>query len=471
MKTRLALALLVTTCLSLPARADLHQRFVWLQGAQPGGFASATADIDDEARSVSVLADTHGLSSSVINARLVDANGQTVIAFNTLSVTPTFAFMTASLPQVVIDQVLLAQTRVVLGTVQNPLGEIDGEIPVNLDLSVNFELSPQQLSPPAISNASGTGYALVGIDGATAFSGLLTNLQGTLTSIEIHRGAWLGQQGTLLLLVNAIGNPNPSTISFNAFLPKPEADVHRDLHDGMCYVIVRTLESPQGELRGQIRNLRRGDRYCKGRPNSVSQAGASLEMYGSPLASDNDVQLQGRDLPPGKVVLPILSCFYLLDSYARSSGVEPADFYVGKTLVVVGRSTSVGKPAQWLGLERHATVIAAHSRTASSGRLAEATSQADILIVAAGRPGLVTGEMVREGVIAVDVGFHAVPGKDGGPTRFTGDLDFDSVAAKAEAITPVPGGVGPITDVWLVGNTLVAAALSARVEPRFGSAI
>jgi methylenetetrahydrofolate dehydrogenase (NADP+)/methenyltetrahydrofolate cyclohydrolase len=165
------------------------------------------------------------------------------------------------------------------------------------------------------------------------------------------------------------------------------------------------------------------------------------------------------------------SCFYLLDSYARSSGVEPADFYVGKTLVVVGRSTSVGKPAQWLGLERHATVIAAHSRTASSGRLAEATSQADILIVAAGRPGLVTGEMVREGVIAVDVGFHAVPGKDGGPTRFTGDLDFDSVAAKAEAITPVPGGVGPITDVWLVGNTLVAAALSARVEPRFGSAI
>jgi hypothetical protein len=214
--------------------------------------------------------------------------------------------MTASLPQVVIDQVLLGQTRVVLGTVQNPLGEIDGEIPVNLDLSVNFELSPQQLSPPAISNASGTGYALVGIDGATAFSGLLTNLQGTLTSIEIHRGAWLGQQGTLLLLVNAIGNPNPSTISFNAFLPKPEADVHRDLHDGMCYVIVRTLESPQGELRGQIRNLRRGDRYCKGRPNSVSQAGASLEMYGSPLASDNDVQLQGRDLPPGKVVLPIL---------------------------------------------------------------------------------------------------------------------------------------------------------------------
>jgi len=165
------------------------------------------------------------------------------------------------------------------------------------------------------------------------------------------------------------------------------------------------------------------------------------------------------------------SCFYLLDSYARSVGVDPADFYEGKTLVVVGRSTSVGKPAQWLALERHATVLAAHSRTDASGRLAEATSQADILIVAAGRPGLVTGEMVREGVIAVDVGFHTVIDPESGATRFTGDLDFDSVAAKAEAITPVPGGVGPITDVWLVGNTLAAAAISAHVEPRFGSGI
>jgi methylenetetrahydrofolate dehydrogenase (NADP+)/methenyltetrahydrofolate cyclohydrolase len=162
------------------------------------------------------------------------------------------------------------------------------------------------------------------------------------------------------------------------------------------------------------------------------------------------------------------SCFYLLDSYVTSQGHDPATYYSGRTLVIVGRSNSVGKPAQWLGLQRDATVITCHSRTAAAGRLADFTRQADILIVAAGIRGLVTGEMVRDGVIAVDVGINAVKDEKTGKTRMTGDLDFDSVAARAEAITPVPGGVGPITDVWLVGNAFAAAAMAQRVEPRFG---
>ncbi len=162
------------------------------------------------------------------------------------------------------------------------------------------------------------------------------------------------------------------------------------------------------------------------------------------------------------------SCFYLLDAYASSTGEDPKSFYSGKTLVVVGRSNSVGKPAQWLGLQRNATVIACHSRTAAAGRLGDFTRQADILIVAAGVRGLVTGDMVREGVIAVDVGFHLVKDGETGKSLIVGDLDFSGVDAKAEAITPVPGGVGPITDVWLIGNTLVAAGIVARVEPRFG---
>ena len=162
------------------------------------------------------------------------------------------------------------------------------------------------------------------------------------------------------------------------------------------------------------------------------------------------------------------SCYYLLDSYVRSTGGDPSTHYEGKTIVVVGRSNSVGKPAQWLGLERNATVIACHSRTAAAGRLPEFTGQADILIVAAGVPRLVTGDMVREGVVAVDVGFHVLKDEGSGTPRIVGDLEFESVAERAEAITPVPGGVGPVTDVWLIGNALVAAAIAAQVEPRFG---
>src|SRR5207247_178401 len=97
------------------------------------------------------------------------------------------------------------------------------------------------------------------------------------------------------------------------------------------------------------------------------------------------------------------SCFYLLDSYARSIGADPAGFYTGRTLVVVGRSNSVGKPAQWLGLQRNATVIACHSKTRE---LAEFSRLADVLIVAAGGRGLVTGDLVREGGRAVAGGSH-----------------------------------------------------------------
>ena len=159
------------------------------------------------------------------------------------------------------------------------------------------------------------------------------------------------------------------------------------------------------------------------------------------------------------------SCFYLLDHYADSSGGGHEEFYTGRTLVVVGRSNSVGKPAHLLALHRNATVIQCHSRTKP---LETYTRQADILIVAAGVRGIVDGEMVKEGVVAVDVGIHAVKDEATGKIRMTGDLDFPSVAAKAEAITPVPGGVGPITDVWLVGNALMAASIARQVEPRFG---
>ena len=155
------------------------------------------------------------------------------------------------------------------------------------------------------------------------------------------------------------------------------------------------------------------------------------------------------------------SVFYMLDRYVEESGRDPATFYNGLDLVLVGRSNNVGKPALWLGLARGATVVSCHHFTSQAGRLEEHTSRADILVVAAGVPRLVTGAMVKEGVIAVDVGINPVDDPETGKVRLVGDLDFEGVAERAEAVSPVPGGVGPITDVWLLRNTVEAARLQA----------
>ena len=159
------------------------------------------------------------------------------------------------------------------------------------------------------------------------------------------------------------------------------------------------------------------------------------------------------------------SVFYLLDRYVEESGRDPATFYNGLDLVLVGRSNNVGKPALWLGLARGATVVSCHRFTAQAGRLAEHTSRADILVVAAGVPRFITGDMVKEGVIAVDVGINPLKDEETGKIRLVGDLDLESVAEKAEAVTPVPGGVGPITDVWLLRNTAEAARIQAGRRP------
>ena len=157
------------------------------------------------------------------------------------------------------------------------------------------------------------------------------------------------------------------------------------------------------------------------------------------------------------------SVFHMLDRYVEESGRDPKTFYNGLDLVLVGRSNNVGKPALWLGLARNATVVSAHAYTSQAGRLPDHTRRADILVVAAGVPRVVDGEMVKEGVIAIDVGINAVLDEETGKTRLVGDLDFESVAAKAEAVSPVPGGVGPITDVWLLRNTIDAARYRARL--------
>jgi methylenetetrahydrofolate dehydrogenase (NADP+)/methenyltetrahydrofolate cyclohydrolase len=150
------------------------------------------------------------------------------------------------------------------------------------------------------------------------------------------------------------------------------------------------------------------------------------------------------------------AAFHMLDRYMLQSGRDPALAYDGINLVLVGRSNNVGKPAAILGLARNATVISAHKHTSDAGRLAEHTITADVLLVAAGVPGLITGDMIRQGAIVVDIGINAVPQPDG-KVRLVGDVEFNSVAARAEAISPVPGGVGPITDLWVLHNAIIAA--------------
>lgn len=122
----------------------------------------------------------------------------------------------------------------------------------------------------------------------------------------------------------------------------------------------------------------------------------------------------------------------------------------GKHCVVVGRSLIVGKPAAMLLLNRHGTVTICHSRTAN---LPEIIGQADILVAAVGKPEFITGDMIKPGAVVVDAGYNRVEGRKGD----VGDVEFESANEVASYITPVPGGVGPMTIATLLRHTLLAA--------------
>ncbi|OUQ25237.1 bifunctional methylenetetrahydrofolate dehydrogenase/methenyltetrahydrofolate cyclohydrolase [Flavonifractor sp. An135] len=131
-------------------------------------------------------------------------------------------------------------------------------------------------------------------------------------------------------------------------------------------------------------------------------------------------------------------------------GIDPA----GKHAVVLGRSNIVGKPQAMLLLQRNATVTICHSRTPD---LAEQCRKADILVAAVGREGLVTADMVKEGAVVIDVAMNR-----NAAGKLCGDVCFDEVVQKAAYITPVPGGVGPMTRAMLMVNTLTAARLHGK---------
>jgi methylenetetrahydrofolate dehydrogenase (NADP+)/methenyltetrahydrofolate cyclohydrolase len=149
---------------------------------------------------------------------------------------------------------------------------------------------------------------------------------------------------------------------------------------------------------------------------------------------------------PSTVPCTPAGCLEILDHY----GVE----LQGAEAVVIGRSRLVGKPLAQLLLGRHATVTMCHTRTRD---LAAHTRRADVLCVAAGRAGVVTGDMLKPGAVVIDVGVNRLP-----TGRVVGDVDFESASRVAGALTPVPGGVGPMTIAMLLRNTLLAASRVRR---------
>jgi len=141
-----------------------------------------------------------------------------------------------------------------------------------------------------------------------------------------------------------------------------------------------------------------------------------------------------------------LGCLYLLKQELGSLS--------GKTAVVIGRSNIVGKPMAMLLIGESATVTVAHSKTRD---LPDVVRQADIVVAAVGRPEMVRGDWIKPGAVVIDVGINRVPAAEQGKTRLVGDVAFAEAAEVASAITPVPGGVGPMTIAMLLRNTVVAA--------------
>jgi methylenetetrahydrofolate dehydrogenase (NADP+)/methenyltetrahydrofolate cyclohydrolase len=156
---------------------------------------------------------------------------------------------------------------------------------------------------------------------------------------------------------------------------------------------------------------------------------------------------------PGLVSCTPLGCLMLLKDQLGDLS--------GKDVVIVGRSNIVGKPMAALLLQQHCTVTIAHSRTRD---LAGVCRRADILVAAVGRPEMIQGDWVKPGAVVIDVGINRV--EIAGKAKLVGDVDFSAVAEHAGAITPVPGGVGPMTIACLLYNTYQAACMQHGMEDR-----
>lgn len=245
----------------------------------------------------------------------------------------------------------------------------------------------------------------------------------------------------------------------------PASQVYVGMKDKKCvelginsYQHILPADTTQEELMAKIRELNADDRV----------SGILVQL---PLPKHLDESAVIKAIDPDKDV----DCFHpfnlgkMIIGEADLLPATPAGIHqmmvrsgikiAGKHVVIVGRSNIVGKPLANILMQKDenadATVTVVHSRTAN---FSELTKMADILIVAIGKPRLITADMVKEGAVIIDVGTNRIDdptAKNG--KRLVGDVDFDSVKDKVSAITPVPGGVGPMTICMLMSNTVTAA--------------
>jgi methylenetetrahydrofolate dehydrogenase (NADP+) / methenyltetrahydrofolate cyclohydrolase len=235
-----------------------------------------------------------------------------------------------------------------------------------------------------------------------------------------------------------------------------------------CQHIGLPAASRQEDLLAAVRELNAdpavsGILVLRPLPRHISEA----DVFGtlSPVKDIEAVHPENAGLlalgTPRYVPSTAASAFHVLDRWLDEAGEDASAFYHRSLIVVVGRSNNVGKPAVSLAYDRQAAVESVDEWASKNGRLGWHTRRADVLIVAAGAAGLIRSEHIREGAVVLDVGINPVPDPQTEALRMVGDVAFDDVAPRARAITPVPGGIGPVTDVWLLRNTVTAARNAA----------
>jgi methylenetetrahydrofolate dehydrogenase (NADP+) / methenyltetrahydrofolate cyclohydrolase len=181
----------------------------------------------------------------------------------------------------------------------------------------------------------------------------------------------------------------------------------------------------------------------------IAAVDPAKDVDGFHIANAGSLAVGEKGLVP---CTPLGSLMLLKDRLRNLSGLEA---------VVIGRSNIVGKPMAQLLLQENCTVTIAHSRTRD---LPEVVRRADIVVAAVGRPEMVKGSWLKPGATVIDVGINRVPAAEDGKTRLVGDVDFEEAKDVAGAITPVPGGVGPMTIAVLLRNTLAAAHRRAGLD-------